>query len=105
MGVARREHGKGLADGDFEIGREGRVFDPGADLGAGGGQGPHVLGVERCQTRIDLVGQAAVVQELPKRMGRGGEAAGHTHARGSELRDHLAQAGIFATHRIDIGHS
>ena len=37
-------------------------------------------------------------------MRRGGKAGGHFHAFG-QLGNHLAQAGVFATHRLDIAHA
>ena len=42
-------------------------------------------------------------QELAERVRRGGKARGHAHALG-QLRNHLAEAGILAADRLDIGH-
>ena len=83
----------------LELGRERRVLDPAADLGAGLGQRAHVVGVERLQARGDALGQAAELQELAERVRRGGEAAGHAHARGGQLADHFAEAGVLAADR------
>jgi hypothetical protein len=47
---------------------------------AGLGQRAHVVGVQRGEPAGDALGPARRAQELPERMRRGGEAAGHPHA-------------------------
>ena len=93
-----------LAHARFELGRERRVLDPAADLGAGLGQRAHVVGVERLQARGDALGEAAELQELAERVRRRGEAAGDANARGGQLADHLAEAGVLAADDVDVGH-
>jgi hypothetical protein len=75
-----------------------------ADLGAGFGQRAHVVGVERLQAFGDALGEAAELQELAERVRRRGEAGRHANARGSELADHFAEAGVLAADDVDVGH-
>jgi hypothetical protein len=111
---AHRKAGAGVAGGQFgergthrgfEIGRERCVDHPLADLRACGGQGVDVVGVQRVEAGVDLLGQAAMGQELAEGMRRGGKAAGHAHAGGGELADHLAEAGVLAANHLDVMHS
>ena len=43
-------------------------------------------------------------QEIAKGVRRGGKAGGHIHAAG-QMGNHLAEAGILATDRLDVAHS
>jgi len=45
-----------------------------------------------------------VLEKFAECVGRGGKARGDSHALG-QLRDHLAEAGVFTAHHLDIGHS
>ena len=69
-----------LADGLFEIGREGGLTHPAADLGTGLGQGLHVVGVEGGQPGVDALGEPVVVEEVPEGVCGGGKAARHLDA-------------------------
>ena len=64
----------------------------------------HILGVQFRQPLADALVQAAVLEELAKGMGGGGEARGRAHAV-RQLRDHFAEAGVLAAHYLDVGHS
>ncbi len=44
-------------------------------------------------------------EEVAKGVRRGGEAAGHAHAGAGQLADHLAEGGVLAADRLDVGHS
>ena len=101
--VAGDEFLESGSNGLLQVSRERLRLDPAADLGTGLGQRAHVLGVQRCQSLADALGQAAMSQELAERVRRGGKARGHAHALG-QLRNHLAEAGILAADRLDIGH-
>src|SRR6185312_10035527 len=79
-------------------------FDHGANPGAGGGQRANVFRVQRGQLRADAFGQPVKLKKLAERMRRGGKPGGDAHA-GGQLRDHLAETGVFAANRLDIGHS
>ena len=100
-----REAGEVLADGLFQVRREGSLAHPAADLGTGLGQGLHVVGVEGGQTGVDALGEPVVVEEVPEGVCGGGKAARHLDARCRELADQLAQRGILAAHDLDIGHA
>ena len=91
--------------GEGYVGRERRVQHPSADLCTGLGQRVDVVGVERQQPGVDLVGQAAESQKLAKRQRRGGKTARYPHACGGKLADHFAEAGVFTANDLDIGHS
>ena len=102
--VAGAQAGERCTDRLLQGGRERLDLDPAADLRAGDRQRANVFGVERRQPLLDAVGQAGVSQELAERVGGGGEAGGHAHARG-QLGDHLAEAGVLAADRLDVAHS
>jgi len=116
FGGGRRAHRvrrSRVAGGQLVVGRANRLLerrrqrggaDPAADLGAGLRQGLDVVDIQRSQLRADALGQAAVAQELAKRVRRGGKPTGHTHTAGRELADHFAEAGVLAADRLDIGH-
>jgi len=62
----------------------------------------NVVGIQRVQAVVDALGQAPFGQEGAERVRRGGEAGGHPHAM-RQLRDHLAEAGVLAADRLDVG--
>jgi hypothetical protein len=76
-------------------------LDPAADFCAGSGQRAHIFSVERRQAFADALREPGVGEELPKRVGGGGEAGRHAHALG-QLRDHFAEAGVLAADRVDV---
>ncbi len=80
-------------------------LDPGADLGAGGGERAHVVGVERGEAFGDAPRQAAFGEKGPKRVRRGREAARHANAGLAQLADHFAEGSVLAADRLDVGHS
>ena len=86
-------------------GGSGWRLDPGADLGAGGGERAHVVGVERGEPLGDAPRQAAFGEEGAKRVRRGREAARHADAGLAQLADHFAEGGVLAADRLDVGHS
>ena len=117
LGGGRGAHREGRAGA---VGRQALVFaadrrlegrrkrllpDPAADLGAGLGQGAHVVGVEAGEALADPLGQPAFGEELAEGMRRGREAAGDADARLAQLADHFAEGGVLAADRLDIGHS
>ena len=105
VGVAGDETCVFAADRVFEVARKGLLLDPAADLGASRGERANVFGVEPGKALGDASCQAAFGQEGAKRVRRGGEAAGHAHARFAELADHFAEGGVLAADRLDVGHS
>ncbi len=94
----------GGAYGLLQGGRKGLGLDHGADFGAALRQRAHVVGVERVQLGLDALMQAIGGQKLAKGVRGGGKTSGHAHAL-RQLRDHLAEAGVFASHGFDIAHS
>jgi hypothetical protein len=102
--VARAQCVKGIADGLFQISWKRLLLHPAADFGARIGQRAHVFRVQRGQPLADALIQPAVGQKLAKGVRRGGKARGHAHAL-RQLRNHLAQAGVFAADGLDIAHS
>ena len=102
--IAPAQGGKGIANGFFEIGRERLLLDQRANFGARGRQRVHVVGIEGIEFGLNLRVQPVVLEEFAKCVRRGGKARGHAHAL-RQLRDHLAQAGVFATHGVHIAHA
>ena len=93
----------GLAHGLVEF-RDQRGFDdPAADFGAGRGQGGDVIDIERGETVLDALGQAALGDELLEGLGRGRVAAGHRDAELAQVADHLAERGVLAADLAEIG--
>ena len=101
--VVGAEGDKGLTDGLLQVGRERLRLDHRANLGAGHCQRPHVFGVQRGQPLADPVGQAVMRQELPEGVRGGREPCRDAHAL-RQLGNHLAEAGILAANRLDVGH-
>jgi len=95
---------KGGADGLLERRRQGLRLDHGADFGPALRQRAHVVGVERVELGLDALVQPVGGQKLPERVRRGGKTGGHANAL-RQLRDHLAEAGVFAAYGLDVGHS
>ena len=93
-----------MANGGLEVGRERLRLHHGANLGTHLGQSAHIFGIERLQLGVDAVVQAIGFKEFAKRVGRGGKSSGHAHALG-QLRNHLAQAGVFTANGLDILHT
>ena len=102
--IACAQRGKGVANGFFQIGRERLRLDHAADFSAGCGQGVDVFNIQSGQLGLDFVVQPVVLEKFAKRVRRRGKASGHPHAL-RQLRDHLAQAGVFATYGIHIAHA
>ncbi len=94
----------GGLDLGLELGREGQLHDPLADLRAGLGQRIDVIHVERIERGIDAIGQAIVGEELAIGLGRGRETTRDTYA-GGQLADHLAERGVLAADLLDVGHA
>ena len=74
------------------------------------GQGTHVVDVQAGEPVGDALRPAqaaigAIGQEIAERLRRGGETARHPHAGASQLADHLAERGILAADRFDVGHA
>src|SRR5262245_37426020 len=79
--------------------------DPGADLLAALGEGPHVLGVELLQALGDALLELVGRQEFAEGLCGGGEAAWHADARCGEAADHLAERGILPADLLQVGHA
>ena len=101
--VASAQRRKRFTYGLLQISRKWLRLNQGTDFGADQGQGPHVFGIERAQTGVDATSQILVGQKIAKRMCRRGKAGRHFDA-SRQVRNHLAEAGIFATNRLDVGH-
>lgn len=103
-GIAALQTDKFLADGLFQIGRERLAFHHGTNFRADSGEGADIVHVQSGQLGRDLAGQTFKGQELAEGMGRGGKAGRHAHALG-QLRNHLAERGVLAADRLDVGHA
>ena len=60
-------------------------------------------------TDVDSVGGknaslGEMISQLPQGVRSGGKACGHAHALG-QLRNHLAQTGVFAAYAVYVGHA
>ena len=63
-----------------------------------------VLDIEVGESLANARIEAALQQELPIRLGGGGESAGHLTPSCVERADHLAERGVLAADRLDIAH-
>ena len=88
----------------LQVGGKWLIHQPLADFGTRQGQGTHIFGVQTGQTLGNACVQTFVVQKLSESMCSGGKAGGDADSCG-ELRNHLAEAGVFTANGLDIGHS
>ncbi|MNN38567.1 hypothetical protein D3C81_1525720 [compost metagenome] len=79
--------------------------NPAADLGAGFGQGLHVIDVERLQAIRNAGGQVVVLQEVAERERGGGKTAGNADASLCQLGDHLPQRRVLAADGFHVMHA
>ncbi|MCY1396959.1 hypothetical protein D9M71_119450 [compost metagenome] len=100
--VAAGHFGEGLADVGIQLGGELGVHHPLADLRAGLGQGIHVIDIKGVQRRMDLIIQAALLEEIPVGLSGGGETTRNRNAGAGEVADHFAQGCVLAPHTFDI---
>ena len=92
-------------DVGFQLGGEGGVQNPLADLRAHACQLDHIVYIQPGQRGGNALIQAVVRQKCAVGFGRSGKAAGHAHAFFSQLADHFAQGGVFAAHLFYVGHT
>jgi hypothetical protein len=67
------------------------------------GQPAYVVGVEAVQHRGDPHRQPGLAQEAAVGVRGGGEAVGHPHSGGGQVRDHLAERGVLAADLLQVG--
>ena len=102
--IACAQCGERVANGLLQIGRERLNLHHRADFSASHRQGAHIFDIQCTQARVDSAAQVAMRQKSTKRMGGGGKSGGHLHALG-QLRNHFAQAGVLAPHRLHVAHA
>ena len=94
-----------IADVGFQLGGEGRLAHPFANLFAGGGQGLDILDVQRIQRRIDAIVQPFVLEKLAVGVSRGRKPVGHADAGTGEVGNHFAERCVLAADPLDITHA
>ena len=95
----------GGADVRLELRGERLGDDHLPDLAAGLGQRDRVLGVQALQPGVDPLGQPGAGEELAIGLRGGGEAVGHLHPQSGQVRDHLAEGGVLASHLLEVRHT
>ena len=77
------------------------------DFAAGFDQRPHVFGVKCVEHAINFPVEAVEGQELAEGVRRGCKTSGHLDAvrTGGQLRNHLAEAGVFSANCLNVAHS
>ncbi|MNV03287.1 hypothetical protein D3C71_935470 [compost metagenome] len=100
--VAGRQRGERGADLGIQFFRELGFHDPLTDLGTGLGQGIHVIDVQCIECVVNLLVQAAQLQEITISLSGRGEAAGHRYTGTCKVADHLAQGCVLAPHMLNI---
>ena len=103
LSAARRSNSLRIAASS--AGGNGCCLDPAADLGAGLGQGAHVVGVERASRSAIRLARPPSARNWRKACAVVAKPPGTRTPELAQLADHFAEGGVLAADRLDIGHS